>query len=113
MKEYNNVLDRAMKLGQERHPAAPVQHQAAFANSVAYLVTGMSGGFGGPSMREHAAGRARCGERLGFDDAVAECEVVCYGPLTTAIAAMVNCEHCFDDAPGEVEEAHKILANRK
>ncbi len=111
--EYIAVLNRAMKLGQERHPAAPGQHHAAFANSVAYLVTGMSGGFGGPSMREHAAGRARCGEHLGFDEAVAGCEEVCYGPLTVAIAVMVNCEHCFDDAPGEVEEAHKLLANRK
>ena len=112
--EYDGVLDRAMKLGKERHSNAPQQHHAAFANSVAYLVTGMSGGFGGPSMREHWA--SRIGHSAGlvsnctFEQASEAVEGCCYDPLTYEHACMLDVEHCFDDAPEEVEEARRLLA---
>lgn len=56
--EYSDVLKRAMAWANENRPNASPQHKAAFANSVAYAVTGWSGGYGGPSVREHAATRA-------------------------------------------------------
>ncbi len=109
----DDILARAYRLGQERHPDAPSQHHAAFANTVAYLMTGWSGGYGGPSMREHWA--ARVGTRVGtlgsitFDQAVEAIEAACYGPLTLEIARMLNLEHCFDDPEGEPEEALRLL----
>ena len=114
MEKYDEALERAMKLGKERHSNAPAQHHAAFANSVAYLVTGMSGGYGGPSMREHWA--SRIGHSKGevgafsFEGAVEAVEGCCYEPLTIEHACMLDVEHCFDDAPGEVEEARRLLA---
>lgn len=112
--EYEDVLNRAMELGKEKHPEAPQHHHAAFANSVATLVTGWSGGFGGPSMREHWACRVAEAKgtvgQFSFDDAVTAVEEACYGQLTLDHANMLEEEHCFDDAPGEVEAAQRLLA---
>ena len=112
---YNNILREARRIGEERHPDAPAEHHSAFANSVAYAVTGWSGGYGGPSMREHWASRV-VARRFGgsghcsFNEAVAALDECCYGPLTLEHALMLECEHCFDDAPGEVEAARQLLA---
>lgn len=48
-----DILEKALSWAQENYPDASRQHQCAFANSVQYLVTGASGGYGGPSIREH------------------------------------------------------------
>jgi hypothetical protein len=108
-----DTLTRAYTLGQERHPAAPAAHHAAFANSVAEAVTGWSGGYGGPSMREHWAsrllGRAGTPGTIPFDLAVSTVEEACYGPITLEIARMLTFEACFDDADGEQEEAERLL----
>ena len=116
MEDHDTVLKRAFALGRERHPDAPAEHHAAFANSVAYCVTGWSGGYGGPSMREHLASRvahARGGVgSFDFDTAVETVEGICYNPLTLEHARMLEGEDCFDDAPGEVEEARRILASQ-
>jgi hypothetical protein len=112
--EHDEVLERAMKLGKEKHPEAPQHHHAAFANTVATLVTGWSGGYGGPSMREHWAGRVAESKgsdgSFSFEDAVTAVEEACYGSLTIDHARMMEDEHCFDDAPGEIEEAQRLLA---
>lgn len=109
---YDKILDRAMAVGAELHPGAPKEHHAAFANSVAYLVTGFSGGFGGPSMREHLAGRIGHAKGLvsncAFEQAVEAVKVCCYGDLTVEHANMLE-EHCFDDAPGEVAQTRSLL----
>jgi len=117
MDEYKAVLRRARQLGEERHPAAPAEHHAAFANAVAYAVTGCSGGgFGGPSMREHWCSRLVLAEVIpgeaDFQHAISICERACYGPLTIEIARMLVLEHCFDDAPGEQEEALRLLSGQ-
>ena len=57
MENYDSILERAFEYGKSQHPDAPAEHHAAFANSVAYAMTGASGGYGGPSMREHLASR--------------------------------------------------------
>lgn len=115
MKDYNSILQEAWRIGKERHPDAPAEHNAAFANSVAYAVTGASGGYGGPSMREHWASRVAISRfggsgRCSFEEAVAALDECCYGPLTLEHALMLRCECCFDDASGEVEAAHQLLA---
>lgn len=114
MKDYNAILEKAMVLGKERHPDAPAEHHAAFANSVAYAVTRMRGGYGGPSMREHWASRVVAssfgGQSCSFEQAADLLDECCYGPLTMQQALMLEVENCFDDAPGEQEAARKLLA---
>lgn len=114
MQDYTETLERAMALGREKYPKAPAQHHAAFANSVAYMVTGWSGGYGGPSMREHwtsrLAHKAGTPGDISFEKAVEICEEACYGPITMEIAQMLDWEHCFDDAPGEQEAARQMLS---
>lgn len=103
----------------KKYPDAHAANHAAFANSVAYAVTGASGGYGGPSMREHWASRivnANGGKGGGNYDLEEACELLkenAYGPLTIGHARMLSMEHCFDDAPGEVEEAQKLLQEEK
>lgn len=114
MADYSETLEKALAIGKERHPDAPSQHHAAFANSVAYAVFRASGGYGGPSMREHWASRvvasATGGQPCSFEQAIDLLDECCYGPLTVQHAYMLDCEYCFDDAPGEVEQARKLLA---
>ena len=114
MDQYDQILTQAHELGEQRHPDAPAHHHAAFANSVAYGVTGASGGFGGPSMREHWSSRllhnAGMPGQIDFDCSVKLVEDACYGALTLEMAQMLECEYCFDDAPGEQEEAQRLLS---
>ena len=104
---YSEILKQAFELGKANHPDAPNQHHCAFANSVACFVTGASGGYGGPSVREHAAERMgsqvnRMGEWT-FEDAVKFCDSPCYGELTELHYALFREEHCFDDSQEDLE----------
>ena len=113
--EYDLILKKSFSYGEEHHPDAPVQHHTGFANSVAYAVTGLTGGYGGPTMREHLAsqlviskyglGNGRCT----FEEAVELLEECCYGKITMAHASILECEYCYGDAPGEIEEAERLL----
>ena len=51
-RDWGDVWQEAHDWAIANHPTQSLHHRAAFANSVAYLVTGASGG-SGPSMREH------------------------------------------------------------
>lgn len=108
-----DILDRAMALGREKHPNAPDTHHEAFANSVAYAVTGWHGWYDGPSMREHYCSRlannARMPSAISFDSSVAIFDEACYGPLTVEIAKMLVEENCSNDDPDEYEEALLLL----
>jgi hypothetical protein len=109
---YSVILEKAFELGKVNHPDAPNQHHAAFANSVACFVTGASGGYGGPSVREHTSERMGSREkRMGkwtFEDAVKFCDNPCYGELTDYHKEIFKVEHCFDDTKEDLE----ILQNR-
>ncbi len=105
---YDLILEKAYEYGQMYHPDAPAEQHAAFANSVAYAVTRTSGGFGGPSMRQHLAARLTP-EKLPFDEAIKAVEDCCYGELTEEHARMIIEEHCFDDAPEDLTRAHELL----
>lgn len=104
--EKMDVLERAMVIAKERRADRSPQLLAAFANSVQTLVTGWSGGYGGPSVREHVACRLRTGEHT-FEQAV---ELLIredgpiFGPLTDLHRYCWKEEHCFDDDPSDVEQ---------
>jgi hypothetical protein len=103
-KNYDEILTKALNLAKQTHPEASVQHQSAFANSVAYLCTGWSGGFGGPSIREHVACRHRQGEDMSFEQAVEACSEDVFGPLTENHKIAWEQEYCFDDDPKDLVE---------
>lgn len=101
-----DVSEQAILLVRERRPHASLAHKAAFANSVLYLVTGESGGFGGPSVREHAAARRYGDRQWSFEEAVKVLlreDGVIFGPLTDLHRACWKEEHCFDNDPVDVE----------
>jgi hypothetical protein len=103
---YNAVLEQAREHAEREHPEASAQHRAAFANSVAYLVTGWSGGYGGPSVREHAVSHAAAGIKpageWGMDEACRFAEPLVFGELTALHRQVAAVEHCFDDDPADV-----------
>lgn len=128
--DYTKILEKARKWGESKHPESSSHRHAAFANSVAYLVTGASGGYGGPSIREHAVSWALAGDgtntpidtnlggltiqvpdgrlpRAGewsFERACQFAEPICYGQLPAIAARIQQEEHCFDDDPADLEE---------
>lgn len=134
--EHSQILKAAMARGKELHPDAPIQHHAAFANSVACLVTGVSGGYGGPSVREHAVTHAAmasqghqpttaagmnafCPTKGGkipgqwaIEDAIALAEPVAYGPLGDIHFQCYRTEYCFDDTPEDIKALKKHSAQK-
>lgn len=101
------VLEQAMALVKEKKPNASPQKCAAFANSIQSLVTGWSGGYGGPSVREHVACRMYGGRLHPYEKA---CELLLtddgpiFGPLTELHYLCWEHEHCFDDDPHDEAE---------
>lgn len=99
MVDHAAVAARALEWANTHHPESSVQHRAAFANGVALLVTEESGGYGGPSIREHMIARQMT-ERLSFEEAIALAAPIAFGPLDLNTArAIAATEHCFDDDP--------------
>jgi len=128
-----DTLEKAMEWARLNHLTASTEHKAAFANSVAYLVNGGSGGYGGPSIREHLvswslAGKsgsveaiAIAGEAMtllnpdgslpmpgqwSFDAAIAHCEPLCFDPAEKYRDLLIKIqerEHCFDDDPEDIK----------
>lgn len=133
MNGYNELLQKALEYAKVHYPTASSQHQAAFANSVAYLTTGLSGGYGGPSLREHLVSWKLAGEmgknvsadtnigtatiqfpdgsipqagKWRFAEAVCFCKVYCFDNPNTFIGELYNIytsEYCFDDDPEDVK----------
>lgn len=107
MDDYTDILERALQLAQEQYPQASPQKHAAFANSVAYLVTGANGGYGGPSVREHAASWRYTNRQYSFEEAVKlllAADGPIFGPLTQLHRKLWQEEYCFDDDPQDIAE---------
>jgi hypothetical protein len=132
MPDYDKALQDARSFAVERYPEAAPQRHAAFANSVAYLVTGFSGGFGGPSLREHLVSWKLAGPQgrnapietnMGimnaqwpdgtlpqsghwqFDAACQFAEPLVFGPASDhrkSLEEIALWEHCFDDDPQDL-----------
>ena len=104
---FDVLLQRARECVEERKPSASIYKKAAFANAVAELVTGVSGGYGGPSVRQHVAVLSLGGRGLTFDEAVEELlrgDGLIFGPLREEHFAFwyEQADICFDDDPFEV-----------
>ncbi|MFB6225565.1 MAG: hypothetical protein ABEI13_03870 [Candidatus Paceibacteria bacterium] len=110
-KVLENVFEQARKEGERRYPNADDAQHMAFANSVAYLVSGWSGGYGGPSMREHLACRAKHDmvENCTIEQAMEAVDHICYGELTLDHARMLEGECCFDDSAEDLNQAYELL----
>lgn len=122
--EYDQILEQAMEVAKTKSDNP--YHCGAFANSVAYLVTGWSGGYGGPSIREHLCSHFLAGDgenvfsqELGltvqypdgrypqpgswsFDRAVGFCSPICFGKLSRYALKVVTMEYYFDDDPEDL-----------
>ena len=135
------VLKKATEYAQRHYPSESFQRRAAFSNSVAYLVTGWSGGYGGPSIREHLVSwwvhdpnsvkfdhwRLQHGVPLPkpgewkIDEAVLVCEAFCFRNLPKVTSLRISAiEYCFDDDPEDLETIKdweeselKILSDRR
>ncbi|ATW59396.1 hypothetical protein Cl131_gp128 [Aphanizomenon phage vB_AphaS-CL131] len=129
----DEFLKKAMDWASANKPDTSMSHKAAFANSVAYYCSGWSGGYGGPSMREHLCSWALAGDeglnetaslnglaitiqypdsrlpRAGhwdFEEAVKFCTPLCFDPAENyrnRLLQIQEREHCFDDDPIDLE----------
>lgn len=118
------VLKQAMEYALTHYPSESAQRRAAFANSVAYLVTGWSGGYGGPSVREHLVSWwVHNPSTIKFDhwsisheptlpkpgewkveEAYLVCEAFCFRSLPKATSLRIAAiEQCFDDDPTDLK----------
>lgn len=120
MSSYHETLEAAKRWGEEHYPNAHPYRHAAFANSVAYASYRLSGGYGGPSIREHAASKAINDSGIDWQDK-SEQETyeflapIIFGPLTdlhrkiwddTQMRAI-----CHDNDPADVAELNRYHAN--
>lgn len=100
------ILEEALNIARIEKPSASVQKHAAFANSVLYLISGGSGGYGGPSVREHAACHKYAGEKYSLKEAIfllLNDDGPIFGPITDLHRYCWKNENCFDDDPEDVE----------
>jgi hypothetical protein len=100
------------RYGWERYPHAPEEYHEAFENSVTFAVTGVEGSVVVASMREHWCRRVIASGPPGamsVEEAISLCEEVCYGPLTKEIVSRILRERCCSDAPGEIDQALRLL----
>lgn len=135
-----DVLSQAMEWAIAHHPQSSLAHRCAFANSVQYLVTGGSGGFGGPSIREHLVSWSLAGDNgtiavvnIGdeamtalypdgslpiagaweFKAACNHAAPLCFDPVDAyrdRLLQIQEREHCFDDDPADLETLRKKSA---
>lgn len=113
-------MQAARQWGEQNYPNASTLKHAAFANSVAYAAYRMSGGFGGPSIREHAASKAINDSGIDWQDKP-EQEIyafvapIIYGPLTDLHREIWDDKRLqdisFDNDPADVAELSRYHAN--
>jgi len=128
---FDEYLENALKLGKNKYPEAHRARHASFANSVTYLVTGASGGYGGPSMREHAVswalsgdgyqeaggglvlqfpdGRIKMAGEWEYEEACAFAEPICYGILPKICKKIYELQYCCDDDPEDIKTLNNML----
>ena len=128
-----SILEDALAWGKVKNPNRNNYRHCAFANSVSYLVTGGSGGYGGPSIREHAVSWSLAGDgynspvetNLGnintqfpdgrlprpgeweFERACQFAEPICYGQLPAIAKRIYQEEYCFDDDPDDLRDLNQ------
>lgn len=111
-----DILQEARAWGERAYPQASDYRHAAFANSVQYAMTGASGGYGGPSLREHAVTKAVIDSGRMFTDFDEACQFVApivYGPLTDLHRQIWDAQRsiCFDNDPEDERQLQRYRAN--
>ncbi|GHP00705.1 hypothetical protein KSF_107520 [Reticulibacter mediterranei] len=111
-----DTLRAARAWGEEHFPQASAFKHAAFANSVVYALYHTSGGYGGPSVREHAVTKAVNEKGKTFTGFVDACEFVApivYGPLTDLHRQVWDEQQAisFDNDPEDVKQLKHYRAN--
>lgn len=104
MLDSTTIAAQALRWADANYPEASVQHRTAFANGVAVLVTGESGGYGGPSIREHAI-TAHKNDQILWDElaAIALAAPIAFGPLDIELAQLIAAtKQCRDDDPADL-----------
>lgn len=103
---HQGYLRTALDWAREHYPTASPERHSAFANSVAYVLTGMACGRGGPSVREYVAVEIRHQPNppTTLGEAIMRVAASVFGPLTDAHREAWQREHCFDDDPNDLTE---------
>lgn len=112
MQTHEVVRARALIIGEKLRPFAPKERHWAFANAVALIVTGVSGGEKGPSMREYLACTTRYShmDRYSLLQAAELVKAKCYDePITAEHALVYAVIGSFDDAQSDVKAVKGIL----
>ncbi len=117
---FHQTLETAMQWGKKHYPTASPQKHAAFANSVAYAAYRMAGGYGGPSIREHAVSKAVSQSDVNWQDKP-EAEIyafiapIVFGPLTDLHRAIWDDKRMrdisFDNDSADIAELNRYHAN--
>lgn len=131
--DWAKIHSKALNWGKSNHANADPNHRQAFANSVAYLVTGASGGHHGPSLREHLVSWSLMGiggkvaningltaiysdgtlPRAGeweYEAAISFATPLCFDPPEKYLDRLIQIsgqEHCFDNAEVDIAELKK------
>lgn len=116
-----NVLQIALRWCEEHQQNQSINRKCAFANSVENLVTGLCGGFGGPSLRQHLCThrsiKIKPAGKWTFQEAVEFCEPLCFKPAELFLSELqwiYENEKCFDDDPEDIEAVQgKIIHTDK
>jgi len=101
MTRFTEVLGQALNFAKAHYPDESLEKKASFANSVVFGVTGMEGGYGGPSIRELVANKYM-GECSSFEDACSQASRFVFGQLTAEHARHWQTGCCVDDDPEDV-----------
>lgn len=101
-KEVNDFINKY-------YPNTSSYKKCAFKNSVAEAVTGISGGFGGPSIREYASPK----QVNNLQEALEKCAITCFGELTEKHLFFYKNRFdgypSFNNDPQDLEELEKML----
>ena len=111
-----DILQAARAWGEREYPQASTYKHAAFANSVQYAIQRASGGYGGPSVREHAVTKALNDAGQSFTDFEVVCRFVSpvvYGPLTDLHRQVWEDQQviCFDNDPEDERQLRLYRSN--
>lgn len=109
------ILSRALAWGKQKYPDAPLEHHAAFANAVLFLLKKEESTphqLGGPSCRERAVIAAIypylnvC--QFNVRQALEYAESWCYGQINPGHLVIYRDFECFDDAPEDIEKLKQL-----
>ncbi len=110
-------VERAFREAQKKMPNHSMAKHAALANALASVLTGISGGYGGPSVREYVAEQV-LREKVDVDSPLAYKSAMqilldpkgpIYGPVTQQ-HLVYWCEYDnFDNDPDDIEALQKLL----